>query len=105
MGIPNVTPPVVNPADPTGNTYFDGTYNSINVRTFNDNGEMYGHLVTVVVQNEGTNKGDYVTNKSFFYSPSGGNGLKPGLNYDVLPDVYQANMIIAMNNTRCWLTG
>jgi hypothetical protein len=73
---------VPDPNNPGVFYYPDGTYNQVNVTALNDVGEILGYITTTVIQN-GTNAvfPDY---HSFIYSPAGGHGFQPGLNYDVL---------------------
>ena len=63
--------------------YPAGTYNNVNVRALNDLGEILGYLTTTFLAT-GNLASATDTYHSFIYSPSGGRGLVPGLNYDVL---------------------
>ena len=71
---------VENPNEPGTYYQLPGTYNTVSVTALNDAGEILGYLNTVVY-NGFSYDGSY---HSFIYSPVGGHGLQPGLNYDVL---------------------
>ena len=75
---------VENPNEP-------GTYNTVKVNALNDAGEILGSLSTTVYTGS-----SYDGSAHFFiYSPMGGHGLQPGLNYD--PFRYPRDMLVAWN--------
>jgi hypothetical protein len=96
FGVTGLAPPAVNPTNSM--LYADGTYNGLDMRILNDNGEMYGHLETAHIVNE-IPDGTTYSSRSFFYSPTGGNGFQPGMNFEILSDSLGGNLVITMNNT------
>lgn len=82
---------VENPNQPGTYYQLPGIYNGVLVHGLNDAGEILGSLVTSIYTGY-----SYGGSAHFFiYSPMGGHGLQPGLNYD--PFRYPQDMLVAWN--------